>query len=174
MICHARRGPRAGGRDARRHRRSTVRWVFSGKTQRALSTARINCQNPSASASAFTVWTGLSYLQITFKHSQITLSFLQSFQSLSVCELEDFKYFKKLVSVFLGLHKSVTGHIFMWTKIAYLYARSLRGIVFCTRGPWTHLNMYHIHPHPPHTKYLVTLRLRQRVSQGSSIGNMSG
>ena len=30
-------------------------------------------------------------------------------------------YSKKLVKVFLGLHKSVTGHLFMWTQIACIF-----------------------------------------------------
>ena len=34
--------------------------VFWGKKPRALSTAQINCPNPTSSASAFTVWTGFS------------------------------------------------------------------------------------------------------------------
>ena len=34
--------------------------VFSEKTQRALSTAQIYCPNPTSSASAFTVGTGLN------------------------------------------------------------------------------------------------------------------
>ena len=30
-------------------------------------------------------------------------------------------YSKKLVKVFLGLHKSVTGHLFRWTQIGCIF-----------------------------------------------------
>ena len=65
-------------------------------------------------------------------------------------------YSKKLVKVFLGLHKSVTGHLFMWTQIACIFLCAFPAWNRAFRTARGHLgHTIHTRPHPPHTKKLA-------------------